>query len=145
MPGKYRGTWEVTCSPDEPGIPESGYGTFSVVLTANKSVNTFRMYDDLACTVPADEHEYIVTHSLVAHAASVSTDAGTATAVDMSLKQLSVDGEVFVSEEDVYYELFFATGSSLYFDLNDTDATAGDTAATRPTQIDTDIYYSKVQ
>lgn len=149
----YNGNWTDPCVGDgdpEFGIPNSFYEVVNLSINGNTGVAETFSYKDAACSVPTDEESVIrYTVSLVYPGGTTNTSLGVARHINIDTEEILIDGaqpsaEVLalmqsVGAYDTEYDLILIADGKLYFGESLDSATSGDSAATRPTEIDTEF------
>lgn len=149
----YNGNWSDPCVGDgdpEFGIPDSIYEVVNLSINGNTGVAETFSYMDAACSVPTDEESVIrYTVSFAYPGGTTNTSLGVARHINVTTEEILIDGaqpsaEVLalmqsVGAYDTEYDLILIAEGKLYFGESLSSATSGDSAATRPTEIDTEF------
>lgn len=120
---KYVGTYLLSCmldDPEEPGI----YSVTSSVVTQDTITSTGFIYTDEACTIPDTPAQVVSEFSIVYPGGTQQTSRGLADFVDVTLEEITSDGQPLTDLERQFlqafggfstsYDILLLEGSSLY-------------------------------
>lgn len=120
---KYVGTYLLSCmldDPEEPGI----YSITSSVVTQDTITSTGFIYTDEACTIPDTPAQVVSEFSVVYPGGTQQTSRGLADFVDVTLEEITSDGQPLTDLERQFlqafggfstsYDILLLEGSSLY-------------------------------
>lgn len=120
---KYVGTYLLPCmldDPEEPGI----YSVTTSVVTQDTITSTGFIYTDAACTVPDTPAQVVTEFSIIYPGGTQQTDRGLADFVDVTLEEITSDGQPLTDAQrqvlqafggfNTSYDILLLEGSSLY-------------------------------
>ena len=136
--GRFNGNYLVSCRQAEDD--EEIYETIELTIQGDSYSSIFTRYSDAQCT--QSEVVFTLDASPEFPGGTADTQLGIADFVDFTTESSTVNGELSpIDEDDVMdFDLILLDGNSLFFGLN-TDMFDGETAETRPVEIDVNTVF----
>jgi hypothetical protein len=109
-PTELEGTWTKSCSPENPGEPDTLYETVTITFSGNQFSSDIHVYDDINCLIPNSAHPNPTASGLLRIGDPVQASDGTwATELDSHIEYYG--GAPFDIDE---YGIYLIVGDVLY-------------------------------
>ena len=130
---RFDGNYLLACepAPDEPDGEITR--TIEVSIQGNTGSSTLTEYSDLQCTQPIVT--FVVEVSFEYPGGTANTALGVADFINITRESATQNGENVPTDSEVFFDLILLDGNNLFFGLT-TDELNGETADTRPVEID---------
>ena len=135
---RFNGDYLRSCTPSDDD--DESFETGELTIQDDTISGIFTLYSDAQCT----QAQTVLTleTSVEFPGGTADTQLGVADFVDITTESSTLNGEVITVDQDdvMEFDLILLNGNSLFFGLN-TDELSGETAETRPVEIDVDTVF----
>jgi hypothetical protein len=144
---KYEGTYLEACAAEDDDDAETEFEIRTTSTEGTTSTVTLQSFTDVACTVPTETAVIVFVNSHVYSGGTVQTTQGLADFVDTTTETMTVNGQPLTAEQlqeatadgefNTDFDIVLLVGTALFKGEN-TDTLDGESAANRPTTLETD-------
>ena len=135
---QFNGNYLKACAFDE---EDAIWETVELSIQDDVATSTITEYSDAECIQSTSE--LVTTVSIQYPSGTVVTDIGEANLINTTEEISMLNGESVTTNSGILYDLVLLDGTNLYFGLF-TDELSGDSAETRPNQMDVDTVFVRL-